>query len=123
MDRNLLSINEAGLQIAQTVRTTKGLYSEVLLLSSNQCSVFRFVPTPAEKTAFTTLPHEVQVYENIYARLLEEGTEPEPLTLLSLSCHANALMEQGYRAEDAERITLLNREEAIAYADSLFKVA
>lgn len=123
VDRNLLSINEAGLQIAQTVRTTKGLYSEVLLLSSNQCSVFRFVPTPAEKTAFTTLPHEVQVYENIYSKLLEEGTEPEPLTLLSLSCHANALMEQGYSAEDAERLTLLNRDDAIAYADSQFKVA
>lgn len=121
--RNLLAIPEAGLQIAQTVRTTKGLYSEVLLLSSNQCSVFRFIPTPAEKVAFTTVAKEVQVYENIERSLRKSGTEPDPLMLLSLSGHANMLMEQGHSPEQAERITMENVEAAMKYGIDLFHAA
>ena len=45
-------MNEAQMHIADTVHTTEGSYSEVLLLSSKQSTVFRFIPIEAEKVAY-----------------------------------------------------------------------
>ena len=120
--RNLLSLTDAELRIAETVRTTKGSYSEVMLLSSRQSSVFRFIPTQAELTAFTTLPQEVQLYDDLRAALLAEGEEPQPLTMLGYSAYGNHLMDQGATPEEAIRITLENRELAVSYADERFAV-
>lgn len=120
--QNLLSLTEAEMRIAETIRTTKGSYSEVLLLSSGQSSVFRFIPTAAEKVAFTTLPHEVQLYDDLREALLEEGIEPTPLEMLSLSAFGNDLMSKGVTASDALSHTLGNREEAMRFAREQFEV-
>lgn len=120
--RNLLSLSDAELRIAETIRTTKGSYSEVLLLSSRQSSVFRFIPTEAEKVAFTTLPHEVQLYDDLRAALVEMGIEPTPLHMLGLSAYGNSLLAQGIPAAEVLRHTLDNQEAAQAYAREKFEV-
>lgn len=120
--QNLLSLTEAEMRIAETIRTTKGSYSEVLLLSSSQSSVFRFVPTAAEKVAFTTLPQEVQLYDDLRNALVDEGLEPTPLELLGLSSYGNNLLSQGVTSADALTYTLANREEAQRYAREQFEV-
>jgi hypothetical protein len=120
--RNLLSLTDAELRIAETIRTTKGSYSEVLLLSSRQSSVFRFIPTEAEKVAFTTLPQEVQLYDDLRAALVSQGIDPTPLHMLGLSAYGNSLLAQGMPASNALRHTLENQEEALAYAQEKFEV-
>ena len=125
IEKNLITMNEAQMHIAGTVRTTKGSYSEVLLLSSKQSTVFRFIPTEAEKVAYTTSPVEMQMYEDIQTALEKQGRgeSPEPLRVLSLSCYANALLAQGYSPQDAERLALEREEEALAYANRQFQAA
>lgn len=125
IDQHLLNLNEAQMYIAGTVRTTKGFYSEVLLLSSKQSTVFRFIPTELEKVAYTTSPVEMQMYEDIQTALEKRagGESPEPLRVLSLSCYANALLAQGYSPQDAERLALEREDEALAYANRQFRAA
>ncbi len=120
--RNLLSLTDAELRIAETIRTTKGSYSEVLLLSSRQSSVFRFIPTEAEKVAFTTLPQEVQLYDDLRAALVAQGVEPTPLHMLGLSAYGNCLLAQGFSAVEALKITLENQDTAQTYARTTFEV-
>ena len=125
IEKNLITMNEAQMHIADTVHTTKGSYSEVLLLSSKQSTVFRFIPIEAEKVAYTTSPVEMQMYEDIQTALEKQGRgeSPEPLRVLSLSCYANALLAQGYSPQDAERLALEREEEALAYANRQFQAA
>ena len=118
--RNMLSLSEAELRIAETVRTTKGSYSEVLLLSGQQTSVFRFIPTPSEKVAFSTSPREVQLYENLRDALKKQGEMPAPLTMLKYACYGNHLMDQGASIDDALSLILDNPKDALAYADHEF---
>lgn len=119
--RNMLSLSEAELRIADTVRTTKGSYSEVMLLSDQQTSVFRFIPTPSEKVAFSTLPREVQLYENLREALRKRGETPAPLTMLEYACYGNHLMEEGASLEDALASILEAPEQALAYAEREFR--
>ena len=78
IEKNLITMNEAQMHIADTVHTTKGSYSEVLLLSSKQSTVFRFIPIEAEKVAYTTSPVEMQMYEGYSNRT--ENTEAGRIT-------------------------------------------
>lgn len=78
VENHLITLNEAQMHIAGTVRTTKGSYSEVLLLSSKQSTVFRFIPTEAEKVAYTTSPVEMQMYEDIQTALEKQGRGESP---------------------------------------------
>lgn len=123
VEKHLLSLNEAQMQIAGTVRTTRGSYSEVLLLSSSQSTVFRFIPTEVEKLAFSTTPVEVQMYEDIRAALVKrEGDEElDPLRVLGLTCYAKAMLSRGFSPDEATRFALKNEEEALLYASQQFK--
>lgn len=122
VEKHFLSLSEYELNVAGSIHTSKGRYSEVLLMSSRTSSVFRFLPTPAEIVAFTTDPVQVQVYDNIRTQLLHEGMEEvDPVYILSLVCYAYHLLDEGAHPDVAERRALNEREEALHYSQQHFK--
>lgn len=119
-EKHILSVSDWDLRQAESIHTDKGVYSEILLLASKTSAVFRFVPTPAEKVAFTTSPQEVQVYENLREGLKRRGIEPEPLIVLGLSNYAYEQMKKGISSSDAEILALNNMDDALKYSFAQF---
>lgn len=118
-------MNEAQMHIADTVHTTKGSYSEVLLLSSKQSTVFRFIPIEAEKVAYTTSPVEMQMYEGYSNRTenTEAGRSTGTAPCLGGGLLCEEQLAQGYSFQDAKRLVLEREEEALAYAARQFRAA
>lgn len=122
VEKHFLSLSEYELKVAETIHTSKGRYSEVLLMSSRTSAVFRFLPTPAEIVAFTTDPVQVQIYDNIRAQLQRENmVEIDPVYILSLVGYAYHLLEEGGHPDAAECRALAEREEAMSYSQHHFK--
>lgn len=120
VEKHILNLNDSDLKMADHVHTDRGVYSEVFLFSSKTTSVFRFIPTPAEKVAFTTNPEEVQVYDNISKVIMaEQGGNP--LDTIALCAYAYELMEGGMSPREAESSALGNRQEAIAHSMRRFE--
>ncbi len=122
-ESNILSLSPAELRIAETVKTVKGLYSEILLISSGQSSVFRYIPTPQEKVAFTTEPNEVQMYEALYEQItpnMLQGLNHE-MVAMCLAHHAYQIHHQGASTHEAVRATMENYHEAIEHSLKTFQ--
>ncbi len=121
-EENIFSLSSAQLHIASTVKTWKGLYSEVLLISSTQFAAFRFIPTPQELVAFTTEPNEVQIFEEISARItpaMHQSFSPVMFALL-LARYAFDLYHGGMPSAEAVNEAIKHYKQAIEYSLAVF---
>jgi len=124
-EQHIFSLSEAQLKIAGTVRTSKGAFSEVLLLSSAQFAVFRFIPTPQELVAFTTSPREVQIFEDIQARIPAQGLggHTRIMAALLLARYAFDLHHAGHPESAAVESAFADIAGAIQYSLDKFQAS
>jgi len=117
VDDNLISLSEAQLKFAETVRTVKGSYSEIMIVTSRSFGVVRFVPTPQELVAYTTDPDQVAIYEAIYDGIVGENkvSISRTMDVIYMCMWAFDLHKQGMSPRGAIQAVLDDPEKALAY--------